>query len=132
LTTLRIRDGWAAVARVAASALACCAVVVAVLALRTDHRCAAVQDDAGRAARSELTRLAHKASERCGDPRNEAWVVGVATVRGDRAAAIDLARRMTRSSPDDYIGWLGLYRLTGDRRALARAHELNPRGVPLS
>jgi hypothetical protein len=39
---------------------------------------------------------------------------------------------MTRSSPDDYLGWLGLYRLTGDRGALRRAHELNPRAVPLT
>ena len=43
-----------------------------------------------------------------------------------------LAREMTRQHPDDYLGWLGVYRLTGDRDALARAHALNPRGVPLS
>jgi hypothetical protein len=120
------------IARVLALALAVVAVVVAALALRSDHRCAAVQDDAGRAARGQLSGLAREAADRCGDPRNEAWVIGVATLRGDRAAAIDLARRMTRSSPDDYLGWLGLYRLTGDRGALQRAHELNPRGVPLT
>jgi hypothetical protein len=37
---------------------------------------------------------------------------------------------MTESSPDDYNGWLALYRLTGERSALARAHQLNPRGTP--
>jgi hypothetical protein len=120
------------IARVLAVALAVVAIAVAWLALRTDHRCAAVQDEAGRAARAELAGLAREAADRCGDPRNEAWVIGVATVRGDRGAAIDLARRMTRSSPDDYLGWLGLYRLTGDRGALQRAHELNPRAVPLT
>ena len=120
------------IARVPALVLAAVAVGVAALALRTDHRCAAVQDDAGRAARAELAGLAREAADRCGDPRNEAWVIGVATLRGDRAAATELARRMTRSSPDDYLGWLGLYRLTGDRSALQRAHELNPRAVPLS
>jgi hypothetical protein len=120
------------IARVLAVALAVVAIAVASLALRTDHRCAAVQDEAGRAARAELAGLAREAADRCGDPRNEAWVIGVATVRGDRGAAIDLARRMTRSSPDDYLGWLGLYRLTGDRGALQRAHELNPRAVPLT
>ena len=120
------------IARVLALALAAVAVVVAVLALRTDHRCAAVQDEAGHAARGEIAGLAREAADRCGDPRNEAWVIGVASLRGDRAAATALARRMTRSSPDDYLGWLGLYRLTGDRHALQRAHELNPRAVPAS
>jgi hypothetical protein len=120
------------IARVAAIALAAVAVVVAVHALRVDHRCARVQDQAGRAPRSQLAALAREAADRCGDPRNEAWVIGVASLRGDRAAATDLARRMTRARPDDYLGWLGLYRLTGDRGALARAHALNPRGVPQS
>jgi hypothetical protein len=120
------------IARVLAVVLAAVAVVVAVQALRADHRCAQVQDRAGRAARAQLAGFAREAADRCGDPRNEAWVIGVATLRGDRGAAIDLARRMTRSSPDDYLGWLGVYRLTGDRGALARAHALNPRGVPLS
>jgi hypothetical protein len=120
------------IARILALALAVVAVVVAALALRTDHRCAAVQDEAARAGRGALAGLAREAADRCGDPRNEAWVVGVASLRGDRASATDLARRMTRSSPDDYLGWLGLYRLTGDRGALRRAHELNPRAVPLT
>jgi hypothetical protein len=120
------------IARAVAVVLAVVAVVVAVHALRADHRCAQVQDRAGRAARARLAGLAREAADRCGDPRNEAWVIGVATLRGDRGAAIDLARRMTRSSPDDYLGWLGLYRLTGDRGVLQRAHELNPRAVPLT
>jgi hypothetical protein len=120
------------IARVLALALAVVAVAVAALALRTDHRCAQVQDRATRAARAQVAGLARELADRCGDPRNGAWVIGVATLRGDRGAAIDLARRMTRSSPDDYLGWLGLYRLTGDRGALQRAHELNPRAVPLT
>jgi hypothetical protein len=120
------------IARVLALALAAAAVFVAVHALRADHRCAALQDAAGHAPRADMAVFARQAAERCGDPRNEAFVVGIAVLRGDRAAATDLARRMTRQHPDDYIGWLGVYRLTGDRDALARAHALNPRGVPLS
>lgn len=120
------------IARVAALALAAAAVVVAVHALRADHRCAALQNAAGHAPRSEMATFARQAAERCGDPRNEAFVIGIAVLRGDRAAATDLARRMTRQHPDDYLGWLGVYRLTGDRGALARAHALNPRGVPVS
>jgi hypothetical protein len=120
------------IARVAALALAAVAVVVAVHALRVDHRCATLQDDAAHAPRSQMATFARQAAERCGDPRNEAFVIGIALLRGDRAAAIDLARRMTRQRPDDYLGWLGLYRVTGDRGALERAHALNPRGVPLS
>lgn len=120
------------IARALALALAAVAVFVAVHALRADHRCAALQNDAGRAPRTQMATFAREAAERCGDPRNEAFVIGIAVLRGDRAAATDLARRMTRQHPDDYLGWLGVYRLTGDRGALARAHALNPRGVPLS
>jgi hypothetical protein len=120
------------IARALGLALAAVAVFVAVHALRADHRCAALQNDAGHAPRPEMARFARQAAQRCGDPRNEAFVIGIALLRGDRAAAIDLARRMTRQHPDDYLGWLGVYRLTGDRGALARAHALNPRGVPLS
>jgi hypothetical protein len=54
----------------------------------------------------------------------------VLVAHGQRGAALDLARRMTRSSPDDYLGWLVVWRLTGARDALARAHALNPRGTP--
>ena len=120
------------IARVLAVALAAVAVFVAVHALRVDHRCAALQNAAGHAPRSEMATFARQAAERCGDPRNEAFVIGIAVLRGDRAAATGLARKMTRQHPDDYLGWLGVYRLTGDRDALARAHALNPRGVPLS
>jgi hypothetical protein len=120
------------IARVLAVALAAVAVFVAVQALRVDHHCAAVQNAAGHAPRSEMATFARQAAERCGDPRNEAFVIGIAVLRGDRAAATGLARQMTRQHPDDYLGWLGVYRLTGDREALARAHALNPRGVPLS
>jgi hypothetical protein len=115
-----------------ALALAAVAIFVAIHALRVDHRCAALQDAAGHAPRSEMATFARQAADRCGDPRNEAFVIGIAILRGDRPAATDLARRMTRQRPDDYLGWLGLYRLTGDRAALERAHALNPRGVPLS
>ena len=120
------------IARTLALALAAVAVFVAVHSLRVDHRCAALQKTAADAPRSQMAMFARQAAERCGDPRNEAFVIGVAVLRGDRAAATDLARRMTRQHPDDYLGWLGVYRLTGDRDALARAHALNPRGVPLS
>ena len=120
------------IARVLAVALAAVAIVVAVHALRADHRCAQVRDRATRAARAQLAGFAREVAERCSDPRDGAWVIGVAMLRGDRGTAIDLARRMTRSSPDDYLGWLGLYRLTGDRGALQRAHELNPRAAPLT
>src|SRR4051794_40977689 len=115
--------------RIALVALAVAGAAVGGQALRADHRCQRAQDQALRASAAAFTR---EAAQRCGDPRDEAWVIGVATLRGDRAAAIELARSMTRARPDDYLGWLGVYRLTGDRGALARAHALNPRGVPAS
>jgi hypothetical protein len=37
---------------------------------------------------------------------------------------------MTRDHPQDYVGWLVVWRLSGSRGALARAHALNPRGTP--
>jgi hypothetical protein len=37
---------------------------------------------------------------------------------------------MTRATPDDYLGWLVVWRLSADRDALARARALNPRGTP--
>jgi hypothetical protein len=118
--------------RIVLIVLALGAAGVGVHALSADHRCAQLQDRAGRAPAAQLTAFAREAADRCGDPRSEAWVIGVATLRGNRAAAIDLARSMTRAHPDDYLGWLGLYRLTSDRAALRRAHALDPRAVPAS
>jgi hypothetical protein len=71
-----------------------------------------------------------QAAERCGDPRDRVLVAARLAFRGQRSAAIALARRMTRSAPDDYVGWLAVWRLTGERKALVHAHELNPRGTP--
>jgi hypothetical protein len=118
--------------RVVLVVLALVAAGVGAHALRADHRCTRLQDRAGHAPGSALTGFARDAAGECGDPRSEAWVIGVATLRGNRSAAIGLAREMTREHPDDYLGWLGLYRLTGDRTALARAHALNPRAIRAS
>ena len=53
------------IARVLAVALAAVAVVVAVHALRVDHRCAALQNAGGHARRSEMATFARQAAERC-------------------------------------------------------------------
>ncbi len=104
--------------------------VVAVHALRTDHRCAEVKTAAAHGPLNQPAVVAREAAERCGDPRDRAVVALVLVAHRQRGAALDLARRMTRSSPDDYLGWLVVWRLTGARDALARAHALNPRGTP--
>jgi hypothetical protein len=100
--------------------LAAVCAVVAVTGLRSDHRCtqALAAHDGPRVA------------DHCGDPRDRAETAALLAARGRLAPARQLARRMVRDSPQDYLGWLALGRLAGDRRALARAHALNPRGVP--
>ena len=109
--------------------LAVVSVAVAAHALRADHRCS---QSKARAARAPVGRLAIAAAtaDRCGDPRDSAVLALVLTARGQRATALGLARRMTRAHPDDYLGWLVVWRLSGERTALARAHALNPRGTP--
>jgi hypothetical protein len=121
VATLRIRTGLAA--------LAACAVVVAILALRGDHRCSEVRADAATAPASRLTAVA-AAARRCGDPRDRVIVALELIGRGRRDAAAEVARRMTIDSPDDYVGWLALWNLKREPAALRRAHELNPRGTP--
>jgi hypothetical protein len=107
-------------ARTLAVVLALAAVVVAAHALRADHRCADAKARVDAAA----------TADRCGDPRDSALVALALTQRGQRAAALSLARRMTRAHPDDYLGWLVTWRLSGDKHALARAQALNPRATP--
>jgi hypothetical protein len=111
-------------------ALAVVAVGVAAHALHADHRCAQIRADASTVPVRELPAVAHATAERCGDPRDRAAVAVIAFNRGRRSTGIALARRMTATTPDDYVGWFVLWRLTGDRNAQARAHELNPRGSP--
>jgi hypothetical protein len=118
------------IARLAALALAAAAVAVAVVALRGDHRCAEVKARAGTAPRAELATVADLAAARCGDPRDLALVSLALTQRGQRERALALARRMTRKAPGDSLGWLVVWRLSGDEQAWARAHTLNPRGTP--
>ena len=132
MATLPIRTGSAAAiaGRVAAAALAACAVVVAILALRGDHRCSEVKAQVARAPVGQLGAIADETAQRCGDPRDLALVSLAITRRGQRATALALGRRMTRAQPDDYLGWLVVWRLSGDDRAWARAHALNPRGTP--
>jgi hypothetical protein len=131
VATLRTRTGsTAAIAgRVVAAALAACAVVVAILALRGDHRCSEVKADAATSPASRLTAVA-AAAGRCGDPRDRVIVALQLIGRGRRDAAAEVARRMTIDSPDDYVGWLAVWNLERDPAALRRAHELNPRGTP--
>ena len=116
--------------RLVLGGLAVLSVAVGAHALRADHRCSQSRDRAGRAPVGELARVASSTADRCGDPRDSAIVALVLTARGQRAAALGLARRMTRAHPDDYLGWLVVWRLSGEREALARAHALNPRGTP--
>lgn len=104
--------------------------VVAVHALRADHRCAEVKSAAAHGPLTQPAAVAREAADRCGDPRDRAVVALVLVAHGQRGTARDLARRMTRSSPDDYLGWLVVWRLTGARDALARAHALDPRATP--
>jgi hypothetical protein len=118
------------IARLAALALAAAAVAVAVVALRGDHRCAEVKHDAAqiplRVAPAELV----VAADNCGDARDKILIATYLVARGRLSDANELARRMARSNPDDYVGWLAVWNLTRDPAALARAHALNPRGTP--
>jgi hypothetical protein len=116
--------------RLVLGGLAVLSVAVGAHALRADHRCSQSKDMAGRARVGELATVASATADRCGDPRDSAVVALVLTARGQRATALGLARRMTRAHPDDYLGWLVVWRLSGERAALARAHALNPRGTP--
>jgi cytochrome c-type biogenesis protein CcmH/NrfG len=100
--------------------LAAACVAVAVGGLRHDHACTEA-----RAAGRWRAVAAH-----CGDPRDRAQTAALLASKGRRTEALALARRMVRDSPQDYLGWLALGRLGGDGHALARAHALNPRGVP--
>jgi hypothetical protein len=86
-------------------ALAVVGAAVGIQAQRADHRCAEVKATAAEVPLRQPAAVARAAADRC-------------------------ARRMTRSSPDDYLGWLVVWRLSGARQALARAHALNPRGTP--
>jgi hypothetical protein len=117
-------------ARLLLAGLAAVAIAVAATSLRSDHRCAEAKAAAKRAPAAELSAVATQTADRCGDPRDAALVSLVLTARGQRASALTLARRMTRDHPQDYLGWLVVWRLSGSRAALARAHALNPRGTP--
>ena len=119
-------------ARLALAALAVVCAVVAIRALHTDHQCATTKADAASAPTAELPGIVEATVDRCGAPADRAEVLVVLITRKQSRLAVDLARRMTQTTPDDYNGWYALYRLSGDRRALARAHELNPRGAPSS
>jgi hypothetical protein len=101
-------------------ALAVVCALVAVEGQRAGHRCAA--------ARTALDW--RPVADRCSDPRDRALVAARLASQGRRGPATQLARRMVRDDPQDYVGWLALGRLAADGRALARAHALNPRGVP--
>jgi hypothetical protein len=118
------------VSRLVLAGLAVVAVAVGVFALRADHRCSEVTDRATSAPPGELARVADATAARCGDPRDSAVLTLVLTSRGQRGTALELARRMTRAHPDDYLGWLVVWRLSREPGALARARALNPRGTP--
>ena len=115
--------------RIAFAALAACAVAVAIVSLNGDHRCTQLKADAQTAPISRLGAIAGEA-DRCGDPRDRAVIAVRELGRGRRDASASIARRMTVDFPGDYLGWLVVWRLSGDPRAWARAHELNPRGTP--
>ena len=108
--------------------LAALCAVVAVTGLRSDDRCRQARTAVLHG--SHTTAAARTVADRCGDPRDRAFAAALMAQKGHAAPARQLARRMVRDSPQDYLGWLALGRLTNDQRALARAHALNPRGVP--
>jgi hypothetical protein len=110
--------------------LAFAAIAVGASSLRTDHRCAEAKRALPRATGAGLVPAATAVADRCGDPRDRATADVLLLARGRRGDALALARRMTRDNPDDYVGWIAVYRLAGDRGALRRARELNPRGAP--
>jgi hypothetical protein len=116
--------------RIAFTALAACAVVVAIVSLRGDHRCAEVKHDAAQIPLRVAPASIVAESDRCGDARDKILIATYLVARGRLGDANEIARRMTRSNPDDYVGWLALWNLTRDPAALARAHALNPRGTP--
>lgn len=116
--------------RVLLVALALVCAVVSVSGLRASHGCDQAQGAARTAAAAALSGVARDIADRCDDPRDE--ITGAVTLgsRGERELAVALARRVATQNPQDYLGWLAIYRLGGDQRALARAHRLNPRAVP--
>jgi hypothetical protein len=111
-------------------ALAVVGVGVGAPALRADHRCSENKRGAATAPVEQLAAIASATADECGDPRASAVVALVLTARHQRATALGLARRMAMAHPDDYLGWLVVWRLSGERTALARAHALNPLGTP--
>jgi hypothetical protein len=115
--------------RVLLGGLAAVAIVAGVLAVRADDRCAAAKDALASARGDAMVAAATRVADRCGDPRDRARADLQLIANGHRADAIALARRMVRDNPDDYIGWVAVYRLTGSRAAYERARALNPRGV---
>ena len=80
--------------------------------------------------------VARDVGKACDEPR--AVVIAAAFIdhAGARGAATGLARTLVGEAPQAYVGWLTLGRLlqtqdrAASRAALARAHALNPRGVP--
>jgi hypothetical protein len=125
-----VRPVQATLVRLLLAALAVAAIAVGATSLRNDHRCADVRAQARTAPAGALGPIGTEVIARCGDPRDRAIVALVLVNRGHRREAIDVTRRMTQTTPDDYIGWLALWRLTDERAALVRAHRLNPRGTP--
>jgi hypothetical protein len=117
-------------ARLVLAGLAVLAAVVAIRGLHSDHDCKQLIQAVATQPRGQLPGLARQTLDRCGDPRDRVVVASVLVARRQRPDAVAVVRRMTASEPDDYLGWLVLGRTTGERAALERAHELNPRVVP--
>jgi hypothetical protein len=117
-------------ARLLAVALAVVGAVVAIQALRSNHDCARLHAEVRGAPVARLGGLARSTTDRCGAASDRAVVLVTLITRHRPRLAVEVARDMTRSSPDDYNGWLALWQLTHSRAALARAHALNPIGTP--
>jgi hypothetical protein len=117
-------------ARLVLVALAVVSGAVAIHALHADHRCGEVKADAARKPLRTSPAALVAAADRCGDPRDRVIIATFLVARGRRSDAAELARRMTKATPGDYLGWLAVWNLTRDPGALRRAHALNPRGTP--
>jgi hypothetical protein len=117
-------------ARLLLVGLAAAAIAVGATSLRTDHRCAEAVKAVNEVPKGELMAAARTVADRCGDTLTEVRASQTLFLRGGAPPALVIARDLTREHPDDYLGWISTWRLNGDRAALARARELNPRGTP--
>jgi hypothetical protein len=121
-------------ARLLVAALAAACLVVAVAARRGDDRCAALVERAQRltpaSSGAQAGAIARIATQRC-SATSQVVVVGLLLEgTGHQTEGLDVARRIVREEPGDYLAWFFLATVEGGdaaaKAALARARALNP------